>query len=136
MEDASARENAFLRQVVAAQVIAVAVGEAYYRVFRQREKDMPTDQKLQTTLEMQSRVLWVIYNADGNEQYSRRESLRIFGGTRECGYNFEDFENPDDLFDTASDSDDGAEMTDDACEDVEAKVFEKNLSVLRGQYQS
>ncbi|KAK7464565.1 hypothetical protein BaRGS_00037875, partial [Batillaria attramentaria] len=76
MEDVSAGENAFLRQVVPALVtaVSVAVGEAIDRVFRQREKDLPTDQKLQTTLE------------------------RVHGG-------------------------DGAEVTDDAGEDVEAKVL-------------
>ncbi|KAK7458966.1 hypothetical protein BaRGS_00039022, partial [Batillaria attramentaria] len=86
-------------------------GEAIDRVFRQREKDLPTDQKLQTTLErVQSNVLWMKYNADANEQYSRRETIRIFGVPESKA--------------TISDSGgDGAEVTDDAGEDVEAKVL-------------
>ncbi|KAK7499245.1 hypothetical protein BaRGS_00009505 [Batillaria attramentaria] len=82
MADTNEGENKFLRQVVPALVtaVSVAVSEAINHIFRQREKDMPDQHRLQCTMDkLQSNMLRLKYENDALQQYSRRETVRIFG---------------------------------------------------------
>lgn len=92
---ASDGDSNLLQQIVPAIVtaVAVAVAEAIDRFFRQREKEvMPLQmQQIDSTLAgLQKNILLLKYENDSNEQYSRRETVRIFGipesgATREEG---------------------------------------------------
>lgn len=75
-------EGGLLQQIVPALVtaVSVAVTEAIDRVFRKREREEKPRQELNATVEQLKRnVLILKYQTDHNEQYSRRETVRIFG---------------------------------------------------------
>ena len=77
-------DSNLLQQIVPTIVTAVSltVAEAIGRIFRQREKEvMPLQmQQIDSTLEgLQKNILLLKYENDSNEQYSRRETVRIFG---------------------------------------------------------